>query len=248
MKQSYKKSLFISLMLLFVFVLPVSGATIFEDNIDGYDNGDLGGQGDWIDMGGAFEKVQVQDTVVLQGEKALTGYSNTTWSIAYKEGLGVADGSTTFYIRTTSNSYNSAAVYLTEASSPIVVLSFRDDGYISYLSACSASYEHISPYFSDIWYAVQIEWRDSDKKVRYQIDQQGWTDWNNSYANFTTNLDTVRILLTERGFLDFIAELPFITLVFDELIIQNLDVMVKSQFYFMGFVLFLLIILILWRK
>ena len=50
------------------------------------------------------------------------------------------------------------------------------------------------------------------------------------------------------NFFNFASSATTTCYVPDELIIQNLDVMVKSQFYFMGFVLFLLIILILWRK
>jgi hypothetical protein len=56
----------------------------------------------------------------------------------------------------------------------------RDTGQISLL--ISTGYLDLGAYSANTWYKIEIEWRESDGKVRARFNDGSWTDWYAAYS------------------------------------------------------------------
>jgi len=165
-----------------------------EDTFNSYTDGDLNGQGSWTAAG----TYDIQGTTVYEGTKALQqSNSGSTDQVANKTGTqGIADGSQNWYSRlsvTTGGTEHDTrikegATYLTvirmdARTAPTATIKYRD----------SVGYSSYGNFSVDTWYLMQLEWRSSDKKFRFAVDAEAWTDWYTPLANFTTDVDNVEL-------------------------------------------------------
>ena len=180
-------------------------ATIFEDDFNSYDDGDLNGQGDWS----ANAIWDVQGTIVKEGAKAVKA-TNGNWYEMSKDGTARTDGRITFYVRAAqTDAHLNCLLRQVGAADFAMSLYFNGDGNIQYKD--DVGYHTIQAYSADQWYEVEVEWRSSDHKLRYRIDEGDWTDWKATWLNWTTGFD--RVWITQYGtgtfYVDYIAENPY---------------------------------------
>ena len=187
-------------------------ATIFTDNFNSYTDGDLAGQGSWINHynGLAFD---IQGTTVKEGAKAVKIYGHDTDQYVKKTGTLLAAGKTTIYIR--KNDVGAMRIALAEAATGIkVYLRYYTDENIQYYTT---AWNNIGVYAIDTWHCIEIEWQSTpSQQVRCRVDGGTWTDWLSPYATWTDGLDTIYLGTeaadgggaTGDGYFDYIAENP----------------------------------------
>jgi hypothetical protein len=186
-------------------------ATIFEDNFNSYNDGDLNGQGGW--SGNASFKIQGE--VVKEGAKAVKNDTPTTGGFYIsKVGTLIGDGKINIYVRKNDVSTDiDAELALFEGTGQKIWFDFKGP-YFRYWSG--SSYIIIkSDGQANRWYNLQVEWRSSDKKVRYSIDGVPLTSWVNPGVSWANGFDKVQlgalwISLGLAVYFDYIAENPYI--------------------------------------
>lgn len=195
-------------------------ASIFDDNFNSYYNGDLAGQGSWATYHPASANFDIQGTITKEGAKAV--YNSTAAdSVISKMGAARADGKTTVYFRTVTHaSWGSSSRYsairigkgVFGAGGEFAAIYLFDDGYIKYYDGSAFQNVHTTDWNDDQWYYVQIEWRTSDNKARYNFNGGTWTGWDTFFgsAGFT-DFDNVGLNLYMTGgsggiYFDHIAE------------------------------------------
>lgn len=148
---------------------------LFSDDFESYTNGDLNGQGYWS----GDTTFDIQSSVYKTGSKAVQNTDNTGgWKVI----TGTSDSKTNgevrvFCKRTTTGSYS--GIRLMYGATLVASLYFYNDGYLKYYDTGLGSWTQIQAYSADTWYELKIQWRNSDGYIRYQIDNNGWTSWNN---------------------------------------------------------------------
>jgi hypothetical protein len=167
-------------------------ACVLTDNFNSYNDGNLPGQGSWINYlnGNYFD---VQGSVVFEGAKAVyaTGVID---SVVTKAGTALADGRQTVYFRSTGRAGWATGVYqcfrITKGlwGSPNLDVRLNKDGTWQYYNGTSLI-TGPGTWAEDTWNSLEFEWRSSDKKARYRINQGTWTSWDSftgsaSFANF----------------------------------------------------------------
>jgi len=179
-------------------------ATIFEDNFNSYDDGDLNTQGGWA----GDTNWDIQGVIIKEGAKAVKAVFKSGWGTIAKTGIGRADGRITFYARMSASNAR-CELSLFEGGDFKSALYFLSDGTIRYYAHnVQTVYKN---YVVDFWHECQIEWRTSDHTFRYKIDDGAWTDWWDFYDYRTwATLDIVRMSAYQSPnvFFDYIAENP----------------------------------------
>lgn len=180
-------------LILGILVLSPGGwiyaSTLFEDNFDSYDNGDLTGQGDWVQTDSSW---LVQDTV-KHGVKAIfcdtgitcgnkkTGEQTPTGSIGLffrieKIGDNCSQGWFNFY----GDPNGTARFYFTWGGTGCKIYFTSDEGQVEIGT--------IDTY--DTWFPVDFEWRDGTHDVRMKWEGKDWTPWRVAYKDWTY-IDTI---------------------------------------------------------
>jgi len=155
--------------------------TIFEDDFDSYNLGDLTGQGGWTaaDNGSSYEVV---DAYAHSGAKSIKCRSYYPCYIA-KTGTNEINGilkirfyivahdtfrnwDTTFTFRQSPGESTLNHVLLKDAGPPF--------DFIIWLGSTSQIYTNISP---GQWYALKVEWNANTDKMRIQLDDLESSDW-----------------------------------------------------------------------
>ena len=180
----------------------VAGTTIFTDNFNSYSTGSLHGQGSWTTAGGGAGW-QVQTSVVNEGANAI---SRTGLGLATKKGgSSINDGIITFYTRRTETSpgVTGAADFELWQGDPatgtriaqVRTLSGNSNFFYVNSTPANVSFGTIT---SNTWYAIQVQWRSSDHKVRYNVNGGTWTSFvaGTSGNVWTTGLSFVNIVST----------------------------------------------------
>lgn len=177
-------------------------ATIFEDDFNDYNTGDLAGQGDWT----GSTAWDVQNTAVFEGAKAISG--NTYNTQVDKAGVIQADGQTTFYFY---NEVGSIFYFmLKENGSDVSYCKLTGGVLSSYAGGWTTRATGIS---QDEWHYMTIEWRSSDEFDRFTIDEEEPSDWVAMRHGFISGVDG--IALNQSGdagkyvYIDHIAENPY---------------------------------------
>jgi len=186
-------------------------ATIFEDDFNSYENGDLVGQGGWLHRAYDTGVIDVQDSVVFEGAKAISAGNTTKYERVKKQGTAQADGKITVYMRHTHNDIKTIFQVM-EGETICFNVYLHSDGNITYYNG--SFHTLLSGYQTDHWYCIEIEWRSSDHKVRYRIDGGDWSDWVNPWNTWSAGVDRIDVQM-EPGvgkycYLDYIAENPYV--------------------------------------
>ena len=160
------------------------------DNFNSYSDGDLNGQGSWS----GSTLFDVEGTTVQEGTKAVSNVSATGGEIA--KGFTIqANGVQRFYIRQVDGTLadNSGTFQLKEGATVIVQLfrwSTSNGSDLRYQTGAS-TYTNFGTLTSGNWFYVDIEWRSSDKYIRYSFNGGAFTSWVAPVNNFTSGIDTV---------------------------------------------------------
>ena len=196
-----KNKIIVFPVLVFIFLVSASvcsAATIFTDNFNSYSDGNINNQGGW--SGSSFTNVQGE--MVFEGAKAVQIYNPYpgTFNIE-KLGTLTGDGRITVYLQGHIGGTTHPVFEITLKEGSTVMLSAKAyTGFgFGYYNADVAGNSFLSPLImaSDAWYAVQIEWRSSDHKARYRINDGNFTDWHGGLANWSAGTDTVNIRLAD---------------------------------------------------
>ena len=184
-------------------------ATILIDDFNSYNDGNLHGQGDWD----GNTEFQVQGTTVFKGTKAVEVAHQNAWRIITKIGTARTNSRVTVYIRRSSVSANgNLAFYIRDATADRILV-MEEEGAISYYDG--SKYNKFGDVSNNTWHYIQIEWRTSDKKARYNLDDGEWTDWATPLSAWGDGgLDRLKLghYDTEsapKSLFDYIAEYPY---------------------------------------
>lgn len=152
---------------------------LLTENFDGYNDGDLNGQGNWA----GSTDFDIQGTVVKEGAKAVTLSGGNSRSIV-KTGTSTADGTLSFWHRQDVDparavDIDSGLIIQDSDGTNIYIVRFRrlSDNSAREIAYNDGDYQTIGAFTDSVWYKVEIEWRSSDNKARYRIDEGNWTAW-----------------------------------------------------------------------
>lgn len=159
---------------LVVSLLFVSGnvSASFFDGFDTYNDGSLNGQGGWESI---IETFEVQATTTQAGLKAIFHPAGDHGGI--KKYMGSKNGRVIAWIQTTLPTTSDSIAFGVGDSHTYghAELYFTNTGTIDFWGDSMESI--VVDYSPDTWYKVEIQWRDSDSKVRARANDGTWTDW-----------------------------------------------------------------------
>ncbi len=173
-----------------------NAATILTDNFNSYSDGDINGQGGWT-VPTTDEYFTVQSGVVNEGAKAIKSNTILTgFDIGIKKtGILLADGSFTIYVRAeTAASDGMIRLFETPTGpeNPKVLIEFTANGF-SYKDSSGNKIGFGPDTTLNTWYAIQVQWRNSDHKVRYNINGGTWTLWVPAAEAWISGIGTVNL-------------------------------------------------------
>ncbi len=166
-----------------------------------------------------------------EGTKAIRVHSSS----AVKKGSLVNDGiQTASFARANANQPGTFHFYLKEGNKVIVDVYTGPTGKFFYYDGDLENYIGFGgpgiTLRSDGWRAIQIQWRSSDHKVRYNIDGASWTNWTTPIADWNAGLDTVEISALNVIYFDTFEENPFVEKLTPVLIVPGVTgTEIKSQ-------------------
>jgi hypothetical protein len=161
------------------------------DNIEAYGVNGLNGNGPWT-AGGDFS---VQAGVTKTGNRAIMADIDSDSADAGFAAEG--DGKQVFYFRTDEDgTTNPPATYgetnLREGVNTKIALKFQGGDILIYGAAAGWD-TLIAGHAVNTWIKIEIQWRTSDNKVRFFIDDNLEQDWMASRGLAWTNIDTIRL-------------------------------------------------------
>ncbi len=180
--------------------------TIFTDNFNTYNNGDLNGQGSW--SGNTTYDVQSTTYYDDGGTKAVQ-FTNTASQFSIeKAGTQQTAGTVGMYMRK-SVVNNGQQYFLAQEDTwdGYTIFAFMHTGAILF----NGNTTLLDPFVVDTWYWVQMEWKsDPDHLVRGRYNDNAWSDWIAPQSDWVTGLGevnfTVNSLDSDSAYYDFIAE------------------------------------------
>ena len=172
-----------------VFTLLFIGNNVFGaspfDNFDSYNDGSLTAQSDWV-LDGGVNNFQVQATTTQGGSAKAVKIPQTACCPVVIKTIGLANGSIIGWLQdATSSSTSSIGLYIyDETRSTIGELWFNSTGDIDFWGNTGETI--LTGYSPDTWYEVEIEWRNSDSKVRARANSGAWSSWLDPQQAWTT--------------------------------------------------------------
>ena len=192
-------------------------ATIFEDNFNSYNDGDLNTQGDWsgdtnfdISAGSAYEGAKG-----VVAERAAIG-----WIFIEKTGTGRTEGQITWYMKLADAGNARVDFRLYDGGNYLTKILFTADKWYYHSSAAQAEGGAI---LDDTWYVCQMKWREDagNPLVNWRVyaasgAPSAWVGETDPYADWGVGgLDTLSFghfgaaTGETKGYWDYIAEEPY---------------------------------------
>lgn len=186
---------------------PANASTIFLDDFESYNLGDLVSQGSW---GGTPAKFYVEDSVIFEGLQSVSSDVSDNYFIT-KIGTLTPTGTATIYVKR-HNDNGMFFFAVPEGANAYVAIICQDDNYC-YRVDDAGSYMPIDLYPDNEWFYMSIEWRDSNHTARYKIEGKDWTGWFATYLNgWVDGPDRIKIGVlsqtTNTTYFDNILESP----------------------------------------
>jgi hypothetical protein len=147
-------------------------ATIFSDNFNSYNDGNLFSQGGWTQVGG---NLTVGATYAYEGAKGAGSVGNTFDDYGYKDGTGLTTGQITHYFKIGGN--NCRWYFYLEDSSNTAIIDFTAwiaNGY------CKLLGNNVGNFTTDVWHSVTIQW--TTTQARVSIDGGTYSSYYNRTA------------------------------------------------------------------
>jgi len=180
-------------------------ATIFTDDFNSYNDGDLNGQGSWS----GDTSFDVQTSVVFEGAKAISCASTSLVNIL-KTGTAQTAGVFYCYVRRTASNNGRSFVVLMEGTTIIDYYDINASAQVK-----SGDGTVLGSYSADTWFPLAIEWKSSPThQVRFLKPDLTWGNWTSpSDSDWTTAPDGIRLQVytqtTSTSYFDYIAENPY---------------------------------------
>lgn len=183
----------------FVFLLiptlKISASTIFTDNFESYNLGNLDGQGNWEQVAGtATHFCQVQNSYTYEGEKAGYCYSAEPFYPVYKIGSQIDSGnfSLKFLIldptTTIADTIMIWRAYEGATSSSWGVKIEWNDATkqfeFYYLNTAQSWEFYISPISTSTWHSLYVEWDNNLESFRVKLNDNFWSSWQKTLYPF----------------------------------------------------------------
>jgi len=159
-----------SLIPLFVF----GADDLIVDDFEAYDLGNLTGQGDWVELPGGYDPLQVNTDDAQSGSKSIKGTSDWTGNIRTESGVANGIQSFWFYILPPPN--HGLAFGFWENTTRKFYLSGLAGADVRIMLDGS---KEICEVIAEEWINLQIEWDAPTNKVRFNCDLAGWGEWEN---------------------------------------------------------------------
>lgn len=151
-------------------------ATLYTQNFNSYNDGDLNGQGGWY-QGYGTNVFTIQSVVAVEG-KAVSVTTTGENVLSFPVQSAVSDATQTFYFRASQTNILCDMGFETAqypSGSIVITISFQNDGKI--YTNVNTTPTQIGTYEANTWYSVQVEWRSSDDKHRISINGGTFSDW-----------------------------------------------------------------------
>lgn len=151
---------------------------ILIDDFNDYTLGDINGKGNWNSPDGKFI---VQNSVYLEGGKALE-FDNSSAGVGYyAENLGILEtqtGTSTFYIRSNDVVNSVGLVYWMNSAADYSTFIALRLSKIQYLAA-GGEFITLREISNDTWYRVQVEWDKPNHGnfMKFSVEGGTTTDW-----------------------------------------------------------------------
>ena len=157
-----------------------TGTPIFTDYFNIYSNASLVGQGGWARSDSDLTNTYtVQSSVVNEGAGAVaitsSGFAGGQSGVQ-KTGTSRVDGAMTFYVRFTNGTNARCLFAATDDGGSATAIFNVNQSTASRVTTLAGTYTDVT-LSVDTWYAVQMQWRNSDKKFRFNVNGGTWTDW-----------------------------------------------------------------------
>jgi len=171
-----------------------------QDDFNSHTDGDLTGQGLWsgdvtfdiqgIDTFEGAKAVENEDTSAAQKLIAATGTATTEGSFVVYWKRTTTDGRSRFYLYE-GGTGGSQCMYV--YANPAGVFGYFDE---------AANGHAFDAWAANTWYSLTVEFRNSDKKLRYALGGSGWTAWDFGYDKTWSSdagIDTVGLAVYGQG-------------------------------------------------
>ena len=170
-----------------------SAATIFTDDFNSYVNGNAHGQGGWMGFG-SEELFTIQSSIVKEGSRALKSSGNFPQIAVgiHKNGVLVPTGRIKYYFRADEGAPYSGFRLLENSSVKVEVI-FNIGAHTVHYRNNSSQNIIMGSFNADTWYSMVIEWRDSDKKVRYRFNEGDFTPWVSPISPWASGLHRITL-------------------------------------------------------
>lgn len=168
------------------------GASVFEDNFESYDLGNLAGQGGWT----GSTSFQVVNDQYHTGSKSVYWAGNGGTYLTKKSGNDLTTGNVEFWFRVGNNSIKNASYgyfFLNSndtCGGEILIRYCQENDVSVYIASMSPVFTLVRENLSlNTWYKITIEWNAGTKKYRAKLNDYDWTDLVNMVQSDYTSIN-----------------------------------------------------------
>lgn len=199
--------------LLTIPTIKISASTIFTDNFESYNFGNLAGQGGWTGGPG----YQVSNEKVLEGVKAVKNSGFTEPTEISKLGTEIPAGKITFYLwieATSSANYLGLRLRTTEGTYlpyGFGIFCSGNNCKVSFYDFWAGGWVEYADISIQQWHAITMEWSSDLDKVRIKLDNLEFSAWHFEWPNYEIR-GAEGVRFNQQGgtlFYDYITEYPF---------------------------------------
>jgi len=162
---------FLILLSCLIPVFVFGGTPFIVDDFEEYANGNLTGQGDWEELAGGYDPLQVNVDKAQSGDKSVR--DTNAWSGNIRSRSNVINGTQSFWIYFTNN--NAITYGLWKDAVRKFYIHNETATKIIKISSSGA----LCNYTENEWTSFQVEWDGGTGKIRYNCNFEGWSDWGN---------------------------------------------------------------------
>ena len=186
--------------------------TIFADDFNSYNNGDLSTQGDW--SGDTGFDVVAGDATNPEGAsvgKQINFVNPGSTLVITKTGTARNEGKLTIYLKSTSLTEN-AWIRIREGATIRLMVGLVGSIGSGIIALRDGAWQTIGSFTASTWVKIEFEWQDTggtNPQQRASVNGGAWTGWYEAYSDWTVGLDVVELIVgsgTYTASFDYIAQ------------------------------------------